>query len=228
MSHEFHVIADTGESLIYYDKKFDLIGEDLASDITYLKSLYAATEEKHDPNNCYLHEGELSTKRGIEVGHIFNFGDKYSAAMKAHVNDKEGNIVPIQMGSYGIGISRLVAAIIEVNHDEKGISWPTSVAPFQVSLINLNLKDEKTVTISRDIYNSLMKNKVDVLYDDTASSVGAKLATHDLIGSPWQIIVGSRGAQNNLVELKHRKSGETEEVAIDQIISKIMSYLDAR
>ncbi len=228
MSHEFHVIAETGESVIYYDKKFDLIGEDLASDITYLKSLYAATEEKHDPNSCYLPEAELSMKRGIEVGHIFNFGDKYSTAMKAHVNDKDGNIVPIQMGSYGIGISRLVAAIIEVNHDEKGISWPASVAPFQVSLINLNLKDEKTITISRDIYNSLIQNKVDVLYDDTASSVGAKLATHDLIGSPWQIIVGSRGAQNNLVELKHRKSGETEEVSIDQIIAKIMSYLDAR
>lgn len=223
LSHEFHVVADTGESLIYYDKRFDLLGEDLANNINQLKSLYAATEEKHDPKNCPLSEHELSVRRGIEVGHIFNFGDKYSKSMKAMVNDQNGKKVPIQMGSYGIGISRLVAAIIEVSHDEKGIIWPMQVAPFKVSILNLNTKDTKTSIISENIYNHLQGKGIDVLYDDTNERPGAKFATHDLIGSPWQVIIGSKKAENDIVELKHRASGEVEEVAIDLAISKMIN-----
>ena len=223
LSHEFHVVADTGESLIYYDKKFDLLGEDLANNINQLKSLYAATEEKHDPKNCPLSEQELSVRRGIEVGHIFNFGDKYSKSMKAMVNDQNGKKIPIQMGSYGIGISRLVAAIIEVSHDEKGIIWPMQVAPFKVSILNLNTKDTKTSIISENIYNHLQGKGIDVLYDDTNERPGAKFATHDLIGSPWQVIIGSKKAENDIVELKHRASGEVEEVAIDLAISKMIN-----
>lgn len=223
LSHEFHVVADTGESLIYYDKKFDLLGEELANNINQLKSLYAATEEKHDPKNCPLSEHELSVRRGIEVGHIFNFGDKYSKSMKAMVNDQNGKKVPIQMGSYGIGISRLVAAIIEVSHDEKGIVWPMQVAPFKVSILNLNTKDAKTSIISENIYNHLKSKGIDVLYDDTNERPGAKFATHDLIGSPWQVIIGSKKAENDIVELKHRASGEVEDVTVDLAISKMIN-----
>jgi len=228
MSHEFHVVADTGESLIYYDKKFELLGENLANDMNLLKSLYAATEEKHDPANCPLSDSELSVRRGIEVGHIFNFGDKYSKSMKATVNDKNGKPVPIQMGSYGIGISRLVAAIIEVSHDDKGIVWPMQVAPFKASIINLNIKDEKSSIMAENIYNQLKSKGIDVLYDDTNARPGAKFATHDLIGSPWQIIVGPKKAENGLVEIKHRASGEVEDVSVDAAINSVVNSLHVK
>lgn len=228
LSHEFHVVADTGESLIYYDKKFDLLGENLVNDINQLKTLYAATEEKHDPKNCPLSDNELSVRRGIEVGHIFNFGDKYSKSMNAFVNDKDGKKVPIQMGSYGIGISRLVAAIIEVSHDEKGIVWPMQVAPFKVSVVNLNMKDEKSLGVSQSIYNHLKSKEIDVLYDDTNERPGAKFATHDLIGSPWQIIVGPKKAENDLVELKHRASGEVQDVSIEFAINEVINSLHVK
>ncbi len=228
LSHEFHVVADTGESLIYYDKKFDLLGENLVNDINQLKTLYAATEEKHDPENCPLLDNELSVRRGIEVGHIFNFGDKYSKSMNAFVNDKDGKKVSIQMGSYGIGISRLVAAIIEVSHDEKGIVWPMQVAPFKVSVVNLNMKDEKSLGVSQSIYNHLKSKEIDVLYDDTNERPGAKFATHDLIGSPWQIIVGPKKAENDLVELKHRASGEVQDVSIEFAINEVINSLHVK
>jgi prolyl-tRNA synthetase len=225
LSHEFHVVADTGESLIYYDKKFDLLVKNLANDINQLKTLYAATEEKHDPKNCPLSYNELSVRRGIEVGHIFNFGDKYSKSMNAFINDKDGKKVPIQMGSYGIGISRLVAAIIEVLHDEKGIVWPMQVAPFKVSVVNLNMKDKKSLGVSQGIYNHLKSKGIDVLYDDTNERPGAKFATHDLIGSPWQIIVGPKKAEDDLVELKRRASGEVREVSVEFAINEVINSL---
>ena len=228
LSHEFHVVADTGESLIYYDKKFDLLTENLASNINQLKTLYAVTEEKYDPKSCPLSDNKLSVRRGIEVGHIFNFGDKYSKSMNAFINDKDGKKVPIQMGSYGIGISRLLAAIVEVSHDEKGIVWPIQVAPFKVSVVNLNMKDEKSSGVSRSIYNHLKSKEIDVLYDDTNERPGAKFATHDLIGSPWQIIVGPKKAENNLVELKLRASGEVQDVSIEFAINEVINSLHVK
>jgi prolyl-tRNA synthetase len=228
LSHEFHVVADTGESTLYYDKKFDILEDTLAGDITLLKSLYAATEEKHDPEKCPLNKSELSVRKGIEVGHIFNFGDKYSKAMNATVNDSNGKRVPIQMGSYGIGISRLVAAIIEVSHDERGIIWPTQVAPFKASIINLNIKDDKCNEISNDLYNQFVNKNIDVLYDDTSDSAGAKFAIHDLIGSPWQIIVGPKKACSDLVELKHRESGEIQDVSVDTAVIEVISNLHVK
>ena len=228
LSHEFHVIANTGESTLYYDKKFDLLKEDLVDDLSLVKSLYAATEEKHDPNNCPISEQELSIKKGIEVGHIFNFGEKYSKPMNAFVNNEKGQLVPIQMGSYGIGISRLVAAIIEVSHDEKGIIWPVSVAPFKVSIINLNINDQNCSHIAYTIYNQLKEKNIDVLLDDTSERVGAKFATHDLIGSPWQIIIGPRKAQQNLVELKNRKSSEIEDLESQKVINEIIGCLNVK
>jgi len=228
LSHEFHVIANTGESTLYYDKKFDLLKEDLADDLSLVKSLYAATEEKHDPNNCPLSEKDLSVRKGIEVGHIFNFGDKYSRPMNAFVNDDKGQLVPVQMGSYGIGISRLVAAIIEVSHDEKGIIWPASVAPFKVSIVNLNINDQNCNDISYSLYNQLKAKNIDVLLDDTEERAGSKFATHDLIGSPWQIIIGPKKSQANLVELKNRRSGEVEDMTPERAINEIIGNLNVK
>jgi prolyl-tRNA synthetase len=228
LSHEFHVIANTGESTLYYDKKFDLLKEDLADDLSLVKSLYAATEEKHDPNNCPLSEKDLSVRKGIEVGHIFNFGDKYSRPMNAFVNDDKGQLVPVQMGSYGIGISRLVAAIIEVSHDEKGIIWPASVAPFKVSIVNLNINDQICNDISYSLYNQLKAKNIDVLLDDTEERAGSKFATHDLIGSPWQIIIGPKKSQANLVELKNRRSGEVEDMTPERAINEIIGNLNVK
>lgn len=228
MSHEFHVVADTGESLLYYDKKFDLLGEDLAENIKMLKTLYAAADEKHDPKNCPLDENELSVRRGIEVGHIFNFGDKYSKPMNALIDNGSGELQPMYMGSYGIGISRLVAAIIEVSHDEKGIIWPQSVAPFKVSVICLNTKDEKCYSTACTIYNMLQAKDVDVILDDTDERPGSKFATHDLIGSPWQVIVGPKKAEGNMVELKHRASGEVEDISIDSVVDKLVGILNVK
>ena len=225
LSHEFHVLADTGESLLYYDKKFDLVGEDLSEDISAIKNLYAATEEKHDPDNCPLSKDELSVRRGIEVGHIFNFADKYSLPMKAMINNESGKLVPMQMGSYGIGISRLVAAIIEVYNDERGIIWPVSVAPFKVAVVNLNMKDEKCCRMALELYNNLRLARIEVLYDDTEERPGSKLATNDLIGTPWQVIVGPKNAANELVELKHRATYETQLLSLDRAGLEIMNNL---
>jgi prolyl-tRNA synthetase len=228
MSHEFHVVADTGESLLYYDKKFDLLGEDLAENIKMLKTLYAAADEKHDPKNCPLDESELSVRKGIEVGHIFNFGDKYSKPMNALIDNGEGQLRPMYMGSYGIGISRLVAAIIEVSHDDKGIVWPQSVAPFKVSVVCLNVKDERCYSTACTIYNMLQSKNIDVILDDTDERPGSKFATHDLIGSPWQVIVGPKKAENNLVELKHRASGEVEDVSTQHVVDKLVGILNVK
>ena len=225
LSHEFHIIADTGESTLYYDKKYDTMGDLKGQDIDSLKNLYAATEEKHDPLNCPLNESQLSVRKGIEVGHIFNFADKYSSSMKALVNDSDGKRVPIQMGSYGIGISRLVAAIIEVSHDEKGIIWPVKIAPFKASIVNLNIKDVDCNEVCDNLYAQFTKFNVEVLYDDTSNSMGAKLATHDLIGSPWQIIVGPKNACAQMVELKNRKTGQVQIVTINSAVEKVMNDL---
>lgn len=223
LSHEFHVLADTGESLLYYDKDFESFSDDL--DIAKLKSMYAVTEEKHDAQSCPVEEKDLRAKRGIEVGHIFNFSDKYSTPMQAMVNDNNGKRVPIQMGSYGIGISRLVAALIEVNHDDKGVIWPKQVAPFKVSVLNLGLKNEQATKVAEAIHDELVAKNIDVLYDDVNERGGAQFATADLIGSPWQIIVGPRKIADNLVELKNRKTGEVQDLSPDAAIKKVIDNL---
>lgn len=228
LSHEFHIVAETGESTIYYDKTFDTLSENLATDIEELKSLYAAAEEKHTPTSCTDPNVELQKSKGIEVGHIFYIGTKYSKALNAVVNDKNGNLVPVEMSSYGIGISRLVGAIIESSHDDKGIIWPESVAPFKVSVINLNINDAKCNDLSLYIYNQLSNQGVDVLYDDTDERAGSKFATHDLIGSPWQVIIGPKKAVNDTVELKHRRTGETEDLSAAIAIKQIFGNLNVK
>jgi prolyl-tRNA synthetase len=217
LSHEFIVLAETGESQVYCHR--DLVdmpvpeNVDFQGDLTpYINqrtSLYAATEEKHDPDAfAAIPEDKRLAARGIEVGHIFYFGTKYSKPMNAKVAGPKGEDVLVEMGSYGIGVSRLVGAIIEASHDDAGIIWPESVAPFRAGLISLKADDARTREVCEDLYAKLGAAGVDVLYDDTEERAGAKFSTFDLIGLPWQVIVGPRGLANGQVEVKNRRTGE--------------------
>ncbi|HJK87315.1 MAG TPA: proline--tRNA ligase, partial [Candidatus Megaira endosymbiont of Hartmannula sinica] len=218
MSHEFHIAADNGESILYYDKKFDFLKEDLVNNIEKIKSLYTAADEEHDYDKCPIDESQLIVKRGIEIGHIFNFGHKYSEQMQAKITLQNGKSSYVHMGSYGIGMSRLVAAIIETHHDENGIIWPENVAPFRASLININPKDLESKAFADSIYCKLRDHNIEVLYDDTSgTSPGYKFSFHDLIGMPWQIIVGGRNRPKDMIELKHRKTREIIECSLDNI-----------
>ena len=222
LSHEFHIIADTGESAVYYDKKFDVVAQDSAINMHLMQSLYAAADEMHNPAKCPVPKDSLVESRGIEVGHIFYFGTKYSEVLGATVNDSNGAKVPLEMGAYGIGVSRIVAGIIEASHDEKGIIWPNAVAPFKVSIINLAADSVDCKSMAERVYGMLSAAKVDILYDDTSDRAGQKFATHDLIGSPWQIIVGPKKAATGLVELKHRRTGESEDLPIEAAVAKVL------
>ena len=221
VSHEFQVMAETGESEIFYDEAFDAAVAQPELDLDYLKSLYSAADEKHVPAECPIPLERVKTARGIEVGHIFLLGDKYSKAMGAKVQLPDGSDIPAIMGCYGIGVSRLVGALIEANHDENGIIWPESVAPFHVGLINLRQGDAACDAKCEEIYATLKNNGISVLYHDTDERAGGKFATMDLIGLPWQIAIGPRGLEACTVELKHRKTGEKSEVSLEAAIAKI-------
>lgn len=213
MSHEFQILAETGESMLYYDRKLSTASDE------ELMTTFAVTDEKYDPETTPIPESELMTSRGIEVGHIFFFGKKYSKPMNAFVLDENGEKLYPEMGSYGIGVSRLVGAIIEASHDERGIIWPEPVAPFDITILNLHTKNTKCNEAAQKIYDDLSQCK-EVLYDDRAISVGEKLADADLIGIPWQIIIGQRKIESGTVELKNRRTGETIEMSYEQIIAR--------
>ena len=229
MSHEFIILAETGESGVYFHK--DWLQANLLADIDYdanlqpfvdkFTALYARADEKHNPQDCPVADQDLMTMRGIEIGHIFYFGTKYSAAMGAMVSGPDGQNMPVHMGSYGIGVSRLVGGIIEASHDDKGIIWPDSVAPFDVTIVNLKPGDATCDSVCAELYQVCMKAGMDPLLDDRDERPGAKLAAMDLIGIPWQVVVGPRGLENGLVELKRRKTGVTEEIAPDCIVSRL-------
>jgi prolyl-tRNA synthetase len=231
LSHEFIILADTGESQVFCHKDLvdmpapgtDVDWDDLQAVVDQRTALYAATEEMHDQARFEAEapEGARLSARGIEVGHIFYFGTKYSEPLKAQVQDKDGNPVTVHMGSYGIGVSRMPAAIIEASHDENGIIWPESVAPFKVGLINLKVGDAACDKICEDIYAKLQGAKVDVLYDDRDERAGGKFAEMDLIGLPWQMAIGPRGAAKGQVELKNRKSGEKLELSVDAALQRM-------
>jgi prolyl-tRNA synthetase len=227
LSHEFHILADTGESALFYDSAIEDISRDelLAADsstIARLTSLYAMEEEEHGKVvDCPVPAERLRTRRGIEVGHIFAFGTKYSSSMGLSVQTKEGAQVHPQMGSYGIGVSRLMGAIIEASHDEKGIVWPDSVAPFQVGLINMRSDDGNVTSAADEIYGRLREAGVETLYDDRDERGGAKFASMDLIGLPWQLIVGPKGLERGVVELKRRSDGEREELSIESALARL-------
>lgn len=231
LSHEFIVLAPTGESAVYFDGDFENIDwlnatydinnpADLEAFTTQMTSLYAATDEKHDTAKwADIPDARKREGRGIEVGHIFYFGTKYSEPMGLKVAGPEGKPIIPHMGSYGIGVSRLVGAIIEASHDDAGIIWPDSVAPWKAAILNLKSGDPTTDAICDQVYAALKGN---ALYDDRNERAGAKFADADLMGHPWQIIVGPRGAANGMVELKRRATGERVELPVAEAIAKVL------
>ena len=221
LSHEFQILAETGESAVYFDAAFediDFMADDL--DIEQLKGLYAATDDQHDPAACSVPSDRLRSGRGIEIGHIFNFGTKYSKPMGAMVMGPDGEEVPVEMGSYGIGVSRLVGALIEAFHDDDGIIWPEPVAPFDLGLINLCPGDEACDAMVSDLETKLKGCGRDVLVDDRDDRPGAKFAAMDLIGLPWQAVIGPRGIKNGVIELKERSTGERMELSPDALVQR--------
>jgi prolyl-tRNA synthetase len=233
LSHEFIVLAPTGESEVFYDaafEEFDWQQNDLQyGDAEGLKALfdrvsstYSATDETHDESRwSAIAEDRKRTGRGIEVGHIFYFGDKYSAAMGLKVSGPDGQMITPMMGSYGVGVSRLVGAIIEASHDDAGIVWPETVAPWKVGIVTMRQDDQPSVAAAEDLYASLQLAGVETAYDDRDERGGAKLATMDLIGLPWQLIVGPRGIAAGTVELKRRSSGERQELSVESALARL-------
>ena len=233
LSHEFIVLAPTGESEVFYDASFDEFdwgqpdlqygdGDGLQRLFDQVSSTYSATDETHDEARwATIADDRKRTGRGIEVGHIFYFGDKYSAAMGLKVSGTDGKPVTPMMGSYGVGVSRLVGAIIEASHDDAGIIWPESVAPWKVGIVTMRQDDQPSVAAAEEIYGNLRLARVDVAYDDRDERGGAKLATMDLIGLPWQVIVGPRGIAAGTVELKRRSSGERHEISVESALARL-------
>jgi prolyl-tRNA synthetase len=225
LSHEFIILASTGESEVYCHKDYlDMAvpGADVNfDDVASLQGIvdqwtlqYAATSDMHDAAAYGLVPADKQVSaRGIEVGHIFYFGTKYSAPMKAVVNGPDGKEVPVHGGSYGIGPSRLVAAIIEASHDEAGIVWPEPVAPYKVAILNLKQGGGETDAACEQLYRDLTAKGVEVLYDDRDERAGGKFATADLIGVPWQVMVGPRGLAEGKVEVKKRADGSREQMS---------------
>jgi len=228
LSHEFIILAETGESQVFCDRAW-LDADILANEVDYSgdlepffqkwTSLYAATDEKHDPKA--LPPDRLVTARGIEVGHIFYFGTKYSEPMGAKVQGADGNEHFVHMGSYGVGVSRLVGAIIEASHDDAGIIWPRSVAPFTVGLVNLRAGDARCVAAADDLYAKLNRAGIEVLYDDRDESPGAKFAAMDLIGLPYQLVIGPRGLDKGVVDFKERRTGARSEFSPDAALARL-------
>ena len=221
LSHEFQILAKTGESTLYYDKELEKVNTKKI-DPQKLQSYYATVDDLFDENECPIPKEQLNISRGIEVGHIFYFGTKYSKKLGAYVQNNKGKNIPVHMGSYGIGVSRLVGAMIEAFHDEKGIKWPLSVAPFHIVIINLMMNDEKCEKLSLELYNKLKKESLEVLYDDRDYSIGRKLSDNELIGIPYQVIIGKRDLKNNLVELKNRFNNESKKISPDEVLNILL------
>ncbi|MDA9100226.1 MAG: proline--tRNA ligase, partial [Planktomarina sp.] len=233
-THEFLVLAETGESEVFYDKavtelKFGDRDIDF-NNIQQCQSImeeftekYARTDETHDEVAFEkVPEERRQVARGIEVGQIFYFGTKYSEAMGAMVQDSEGQTVPVHMGSHGIGVSRLVGAIIEASHDDKGIIWPEGVTPYHCGIINLKQGDEEADSACESLYQRLGVAGLEPLYDDRKERAGGKFATMDLIGLPWRITVGPRGLKNGVVELTNRRTGKSDEMSPEAAIKKLV------
>ena len=239
LSHEFIVLAETGESRVFCHA--DLLETpvppadlDYDSDLTPLIAAwtrqYAATDDKHDAARFAreVPQEKRVSARGVEIGHIFFFGTKYSEPMGCRVQGSDGGMVTVQMGSYGIGVSRLPAAIIEASHDEAGIVWPVPVAPFEVGLINLKAGDKDTDAACDGLHGKLENAGLSVLHDDTQERAGGKFATMDLIGLPYQLIVGPKGLKSGEVEVKDRKSGERASMPPDAAVTRLVEEVRAR
>ena len=232
-THEFLVLADTGESEVFYDSaatdirlgERDIDYDDHAQCHAVMEeftALYARTDETHDEAEfAKIPADRQRSARGIEVGQIFYFGTKYSDPLGARVQTADGEQVPVHMGSHGIGVSRLVGAIIEASHDDKGIIWPEGVTPFHCGIVNLKQGDDEADAACEALYSSLTALGLEPLYDDRNERAGGKFATMDLIGLPWRITVGPRGLKNGVVELTSRRTGESEELPPEQAVEKI-------
>ncbi len=239
-THEFLVLAATGESEVFYDSAVtDLKLGDRAVDFDNraevagvckeFTTLYARTDETHDESLFnQIPEARRKVGRGIEVGQIFYFGTKYSEAMGATVVTADGSRVPVEMGSHGIGVSRLLGAIIEASHDDKGIIWPEGVTPFPVGIVNLKQGDAGTDAACEGLYKALEARGLEALYDDRDERAGAKFATMDLIGLPWRITVGPRGLANGKVELTSRRTGVSEEMSAEDAVERIAQIYAGR
>ena len=230
LSHEFIILADTGESQVFCHKDLVEMGApgdvdwdgDLQPLVEQRTNLYAATEEMHDEAAFALvPEDKRLSARGIEVGHIFYFGEKYSKPMKAEVAGPDGQNHPIHGGSYGVGVSRLTGAIIEASHDEAGIIWPDAVAPFGVAVINLRPGDAGTDAVAESAYQALIAAGKDPLLDDSDQRPGAKFAAIDLVGIPWQLVVGPKGVADGTVEIKRRATGEKQTLTLEDALKVI-------
>jgi prolyl-tRNA synthetase len=231
MSHEFMILAETGESQVFAHRDLVEMGApgpdidwegDLEPEVSRRTALYAASDEMHDAARFdALPEDKRMTARGIEVGHIFYFGTKYSAPMNAKVTGPDGKDVPVQMGSYGVGVSRLAAAIIEASHDEAGIIWPEAVAPFGVAVVNLRPGEAAVDAVAEEAYRALIEAGREPCLDDRDDRPGAKFAALDLVGIPWQLIVGPKGVADGVVELKRRATGERQTLPLDQALKVI-------
>ena len=222
LSHEFQILAKTGESTLYYDKKLETL-DPININPKMLQSYYAAVDDLHDEQNCPIPKSQLNISKGIEVGHIFYFGTKYSKALGAYVQNNKGDKVAVHMGSYGIGISRLVGAIIEAYHDENGIIWPTSVTPFHISLINLMVDNKECFAMSEKLYQEFSNRNIEVLYDDRDISIGKKFSDGDLLGFPIQIIIGPKSLRDNVLEVKDRKSGNVEKLSQQETVNFVIN-----
>lgn len=238
LSHEFIVLAETGESAVFCDSRLvDMavppldtdFNADLQPIVDERTGLYAATDEMHDETEfeSTVPVANRVCARGIEVGHIFYFGEKYSTPMKAVVAGSDGKETPVHMGSYGVGVSRLLGALIEAHHDENGCKWPIAVAPFHVGIINLKIGDDAADRACAKIYQSLCDAGIDVLYDDTPARGGEKFARMDLIGVPYQLIIGPRGLKEGKVEIKNRADGERREIALDDAAGYLIDAIKA-
>ena len=232
LSHEFIILAETGESEVFCDARLvdmpapsevDFDG-DLQPLVDERTALYAATEEMHDAARfeAEVPQERRVSARGIEVGHIFNFGTKYSDPMKALVTGPDGKDTAVHMGSYGVGVSRLLGAIIEASHDENGVIWPEAVAPFGAGVINMRAGDEACDAASSDVYAKLDAAGLEPLLDDTNERAGAKFATMDLIGVPYQVVIGPRGLKEGKVEVKIRASGERHELSLEDAVNRLV------
>ena len=230
LSHEFIILADTGESQVFCHKDLVEMGApgdvdwngDLQPLVEQRTNLYAATEEMHDEAAFALvPEDKRLSARGIEVGHIFYFGEKYSKPMRAEVAGPDGQNHPIHGGSYGVGVSRLTGAIIEASHDEARIVWPDAVAPFGVAVINLRPGDPAVDEVAEAAYQALIAAGKDPLLDDSDQRPGAKFAAIDLVGIPWQLVVGPKGVADGTVEIKRRATGEKQTLPLEQALKVI-------
>ena len=239
-THEFLVLAQTGESEVFYDDrvtglKLGARGIDyddraeVAGVCAEFTTLYARTDETHDPAAfAAVPEAHRKVGRGIEVGQIFYFSTKYSEPMGALVTNAEGDRVPVHMGSHGIGVSRLLGAIIEASHDDRGIIWPEGVTPFPCGIVNLRPGDAAADAACAALYQRLTAQGLEPLYDDTEARAGEKFATMDLIGLPWRITVGPRGLKAGLVELTARRTGESEEMSPEAAVARIAAIYAGR